>query len=221
MPEFPPSVATFMALFVLNQIIFIAWKAPGAWKILNRYFLLSAGHPRALSLLGNTFSHQMLSHLTVNMAMLFFCGTQVHDLIGRGNFLAVYLGTGVLSSLASLYWHVLTRNFIAASVGSSGAVFGIIGCYFALKDRQELKVPLLEGLKFEYRSDVAVALIFALELAFLIGLRRTNMDHASHVGGLVAGYYVGKYLKEKANSETGGANDREEPEEHDHGESSK
>lgn len=212
MPEFPPSVATFVALFILNQIIFIAWKAPSAWKILNRYFLLSAGHPRALSLLGNTFSHQMLSHLAVNMSVLFLCGTQVHDLIGRGNFIAVYLGTGVLSSLASLYWHVLTRNFIAASVGSSGAIFGIIGCYFALKDRHELKVPLLEGLKFEYRSDIAVALIFALELACLVGLRRTNMDHASHVGGLVAGYFVGRHLKEKAGKEAGGDNDTQEPE---------
>jgi membrane associated rhomboid family serine protease len=131
----------------------------------------------------------------------------------------VYLGTGVLSSLASLYWHVLTRNFVAASVGSSGAIFGIIGCYFALKDRQELKVPLLEGLKFEYRSDIAVALIFALELACLIGLRRTNMDHASHVGGLVAGYFIGKYLKEKAIEETGNVNDREELEEDEPGES--
>lgn len=213
MPEFPPSVATFMALFVLNQIIFFAWRAPSAWKILNRYFLLSAGHPRALSLLGNTFSHQMPSHLIVNMAVLFLCGTQVHDLIGRGNFLAVYLGTGVLSSLASLYWHVLTRNFIAASVGSSGAIFGIIGCYFALGDRQELKVPLLEGLRFEYRSDIAVGLIFALELACLLGLRRTNMDHASHVGGLMAGYFAGRYLKEKASKETGSVDNRRESEE--------
>jgi len=161
----------------------------------------------------------MLSHLIVNMGVLFLCGTQVHDLIGRGNFLAVYLGTGVLSSFASLYWHVLTRNFIAASVGSSGAIFGIIGCYFALKDKHELKVPLLEGLKFEYRSDIAVTLIFALELACLIGLRRTNMDHASHVGGLVAGYFIGRHLKEKAGRETGCADNTQELEENDSSES--
>ena len=200
-------MATFVFLFAINAQIFVLWRVPSAWKFLNRYFLLSAGHPRAFSVLGNTFSHQMLSHFASNMVILYLVGTPVHDLMGRGNFLAVYLSTGVCGSLGSLWYHVLMKNYVTATIGSSGALFGIIGCYLALKERHFFQVPFMSDRKFEYDGTIAMVVVLAGELiTFLLLGRATTIDHWGHIAGIVSGYAMGKYLKSKAAREEGEGN---------------
>ena len=56
----------------------------------------------------------------------------VCDEIGRGNFLAVYVSCGVISSFMALLVPVLRRNFAISSLGASGAVCGIVATYFTL-----------------------------------------------------------------------------------------
>lgn len=53
----------------------------------------------------------------------------VHDDIGRGNFLAIYLCSGVLGSFASLSYCVLRSGFHVSSLGASGAMAGILGAW--------------------------------------------------------------------------------------------
>jgi rhomboid-like protein len=44
--------------------------------MLNKYFISVPLLPRPISMLGNVFSHHQLSHLGINMAMLWFIGTR-------------------------------------------------------------------------------------------------------------------------------------------------
>lgn len=193
----PPAVATFLLLFNLNALVFILWKQPAAWKFLNRYFMLSAGHPRVFSLLGNIFSHQYLKHLLSNMAILYFVGNGVHDLVGRGNFLAVYLGTGVVSSLGALWIHVLQRNYWAATIGASGALYGLIGCYCALQDKIQIAMPFYPERKFELNTTVpfVTTLLSAVAPMFL---KNPSVDYRTHITGLLAGYVAGRLLRAQA-----------------------
>lgn len=167
--------------------------------------MLSAGHPRVFSVLGNVFSHQQLSHFLANMAMLYFVGAPVHDMIGRGNFIAMYLSTGVLSSLGSLYWHVLTKHFVAATVGASGALFGILGCFFGLQERGELVVPFFPELRFEYDTRYVAGALVAMEVctALVLG-RHTPIDHVAHIAGILSGFVAGRLLKARAAKEEEG-----------------
>jgi rhomboid-like protein len=73
-PDIPPAVTTCATLLAINTVIWIVWKRPEMWKIMNRYFLLSSGHPNAFSVVGNVFSHQSLKHLASNMAVLMVIG---------------------------------------------------------------------------------------------------------------------------------------------------
>ena len=57
----------------------------------------------------------------------------MHEEIGRVNFLALYVICGLFGNLTSLYYHVLRRNLVHVSLGASGAGFGIIGAYFAVR----------------------------------------------------------------------------------------
>lgn len=56
----------------------------------------------------------------------------VHDEIGRGNFLALYLATGVFGSMTSLAAHVLTRKLTVTSLGASGAIAGLVAAWCTL-----------------------------------------------------------------------------------------
>lgn len=54
---------------------------------------------------------------------------KVHDDIGRGNFLAIYLSSGVLGSFLSLSSFVLRNQFYTSSLGASGAIAGILAAW--------------------------------------------------------------------------------------------
>jgi membrane associated rhomboid family serine protease len=57
----------------------------------------------------------------------------VYDEMGIQNFIAVYLGTGVVASLTALIFHVLRRNYLYVSLGASGAGSGLMGVYSTLQ----------------------------------------------------------------------------------------
>lgn len=62
----------------------------------------------------------------------------VHDEIGRGNFLAVYLASGVFGSLTSLTAHVLTGKLTVTSLGASGAIAGLVAAWCMLHAKYSL-----------------------------------------------------------------------------------
>lgn len=211
LPFLPPAFATFFLIFNINALVFTLWRAPSAWKTLNRFFLLSAGHPRALSTLCNVFSHQDLTHFASNMAILYLVGLPLHDMIGRGNFTAVFLGTGVLASLGSLYWHVLTKNFTAATIGASGALFGVITCYLGLKERERLSVPFFPELKFEYETRYVAGALLVMEVGMALVMGKvTRIDYAAHITGMVTGYAAGRFLRTRAPESEDGDGGRQE-----------
>ena len=76
-PDMPPAAATVLTIIAMNITVLMVWRlAPPMWGFMNRYFLLIAGWPRPISLLGNCFSHQKLMHLAGNMVALWLVGTQ-------------------------------------------------------------------------------------------------------------------------------------------------
>jgi rhomboid-like protein len=75
-PDMPPAAATAFAIMGANLTIFLLWKFPPAWRMLNRYFISVPFKPHALSIVGNVFSHQQFKHMSLNMLMLWFIGTK-------------------------------------------------------------------------------------------------------------------------------------------------
>jgi rhomboid-like protein len=61
----------------------------------------------------------------------------VHDQIGRGDFMAIFIASGVVASAASLVRLVLTKNLTYTMLGASGAVTGIIGTWLWLEPEEE------------------------------------------------------------------------------------
>ncbi|KAI8629144.1 rhomboid-domain-containing protein [Xylariaceae sp. FL1651] len=187
-PDIPPAAATCLGLIGLNLTVWMLWMFPPAWAVLNRYMVLIAATPRPLQLLGAMFSHQKLGHLAVNMTMLWFFGTRVHDEIGRGNFLALYFASGAVGFAASLTNLVLRRGLEFTTLGASGAVYGVIIAFFWMHKFDEFKIfgyppdPISgpQGLGF-------IGLILGIHLVPLFSKRIHNVDIASHIGGMFTG----------------------------------
>lgn len=63
------------------------------------------------------------------MLLLWMIGRSLHEQIGRGDFLAIYLASGVVGSVASLTNMVLRNMLHTSSLGASGAVTGILAAF--------------------------------------------------------------------------------------------
>lgn len=130
-------------------------------------------------LITSCFVHLNFIHLFFNMYLLLFIGVLLEPILGRARFLTIYLITGFLASLSSLWWNNLT-----VSMGASGAIFGIVGVFFAL-----LTTRLLKG---KSKKRLLINLSIFLIYNFFNSLQEgSNVDNAAHIGGLISGLIAG------------------------------
>lgn len=198
-PDVPPSAATILGIIFTNAIILGAWRFPPMFRVLNKYFITVPGYPFSLSLVGNIFSHHQLYHFSLNMAVLWFVGTRLHEEVGRGNFLAIYFGCGTFASFASLSSWVLRNNFTTSSLGASGAIAGVIAAYLFYNSSEYVKI-------FGFPPDnwpqlSAIVLLSLLVATELLSMRRNGnltLDHWAHLGGYASGVAAAEILKRRS-----------------------
>ncbi|KAK6500529.1 hypothetical protein TWF481_010872 [Arthrobotrys musiformis] len=195
-PQIPMAIATIGGIIAANFVILLAWRIPPLWRVLNTHFVQCPGDPRVFSLLGSVFSHHTIWHFAANMAGLFFIGSPLCEQIGRGNFLALYVSSGVLASFTSLAVNVFTRRFHVFGLGASGAVFGVLGGYAVLNPDTELYFVLLP--LFTLKAATIATAMGVWEFTSLIFGWSMWMDHAAHLGGLLSGAGLAAWLKEEA-----------------------
>lgn len=123
--------------------------------------------------------HGGILHLAFNMYALFIVGPIVEQLYGHWRFLLIYVLCGLGGSAASYAF-----SDARASVGASGAVFGLFGMLL-VADR--IHKPALtrnaRNLTAQIGGLIAVNLV--------IGFVATGIDNAAHIGGLVTGAILG------------------------------
>jgi rhomboid protease GluP len=132
--------------------------------------------------LTSMFLHAGWLHLLLNGWALYQLGSLFEILIGSGTMLTVYLVSGLSGSLASLLW---THG---ASVGASGAIFGLMGALIAfLLRRREMLTPFAKSLLGQ--------LVLWAGINVYIGFTTPGIDNAAHLGGCAMGLVLGFLLK--------------------------
>jgi membrane associated rhomboid family serine protease len=114
------------------------------------------------------FLHANPLHIFFNMLMLWWFGRPLELLLGRGRFLAVYF----LSILAGSAGALLVTP-TGATIGASGAVFGILGAGLVL-ERNRIDV---------FGGSALLVVLFNLGLSFTL----SYVSIGGHIGGLVGG----------------------------------
>ena len=126
------------------------------------------------------FVHIGIIHIASNMYVFWGLGLIAERLLGRWNFLATYLLTGIAGNVLTL---LLKPNIVGA--GASGAIFGLAGVLIAVLQFGRLSVPN-ERLKPLKQQVVKLALY-----NLLIGAVVPGINNVAHLGGLVYGLLVG------------------------------
>ncbi|KAI9727517.1 MAG: hypothetical protein M1828_006459 [Chrysothrix sp. TS-e1954] len=183
-PELPMSVATWLGIGITCLLVTILWHVPPLWKIFNRYFVVSTAWPYMASLIGNVFSHQTFRHLGSNLFGALVFAVPLHEEIGRGNFLALWVDSGVLGALISMYYYTFTNRLGFYHFGCSGAVWGVMmsWIYFDQRKTHDPDDPN----QYLRVARYAFALILALGNLGTGILSRT--DVFAHGGGGVVGF---------------------------------
>ncbi|MBX9784148.1 MAG: rhomboid family intramembrane serine protease [Chitinophagaceae bacterium] len=129
-------------------------------------------------LLTCVFIHFGIIHLALNMYALFSVGVYLEPMLGKVKYITAYLCTGVLASLASLWWHTEPTN----SAGASGAVFGMYGLFLALLTSNLIPKSVRQALLQSIGIFVVYNLIYGL---------KGGVNNAAHIGGLISGLLIG------------------------------
>ncbi|KAK4547433.1 hypothetical protein LTR36_001089 [Oleoguttula mirabilis] len=194
-PDTPPAVATLTALTVTLVGAFVASRLPPVWRTLSKYATIVPAYPYAASLLGAAFRHDTPVHLASNLAALWLFGLSLHDDVGRGTFLAIFLASSAAGGFASLSYNVLRKQWMTYIFGSSGGVLGVAAAACTLRPNRNIAVL---GYEIPVAAWFFIALFGAGEAFAAVRGMKTSIDHAGHLGGIVGGVAAGWYLRERA-----------------------
>ena len=113
-------------------------------------------------------THAGLMHLGFNMYSLYILGTPIEQAYGRNKFLIVFTFSLLTGSLASIFLNASNQ----ASVGASGAVFGLFGAFLIVGKTIGANV-----------REFAIIIGLNFALGFILG----GVDWRAHLGGLLGG----------------------------------
>ena len=134
-------------------------------------------------LLTAVFVHGSILHLLFNMYALFIVGPIVEALYGRPLYVTFYILCGLAGSVAS---YLFLPN---PSVGASGAIFGMFGL---LAVSSYVHKPALGRQGRALTGQIVMLILINLVIGFGAGgVLGAGIDNAAHVGGLLAGAWLG------------------------------
>jgi len=144
-------------------------------------------------LLSATVLHAGLMHLALNLYALWMAGEQVARWFGHGRFLLIYWGSALLGSALSL--HFAAQQSV--SVGASGAVFGVLGALLVGVWQRRERVPA------DLRVHLLISQGLFVVIALAMGFVSDGIDHAAHIGGLLAGAVMAWLMLDRAGVRAG------------------
>ena len=128
------------------------------------------------------FLHGGMTHILMNMFSLYLIGRGAEMYFDTKSYLSIYLFSGIVGGLVSLYMHPAS-----VGVGASGAIFGVFGALagFFLANRDKIATHSKAFMK-----DFAIIIGINLVIGFSI----ESVDVSAHIGGLVVGFIGGFML---------------------------
>ena len=149
----------FTDIFILNENSFAQ-----IWRFLTSIFL-----------------HGSLPHLLYNLLALALFGSILEKFIGGKKFLLVFFLSGIFANLIAV-------NFYSASLGASGAVYGILGCLALLR-------PMMMVWAFGLPMPMFIAAALWVGAGVLGIFMPSNIGHVAHLSGIFVGFLFGIFLR--------------------------
>lgn len=149
--------------------------------------------PSVSTLLSSLFLHAGILHLAGNMLFLWIFGDNVEHRLGWLSYLVLYLFTGIV---ATLFFALFVSDSYTPLIGASGAISGILGCYFVWFPKNKVKTFIflfpfiMDSYYLPVRLVLGVYLVVDNLLPFLFTQSGSGVAHGAHLGGFLAGAVV-------------------------------
>ncbi|MEL3950334.1 MULTISPECIES: rhomboid family intramembrane serine protease [Streptomyces] len=169
-------------ILAINLLVFVAVRVRGD-SLLSDLVLIGEWPPhpfvptegvadgQAYRLVTSMFTHQEIWHIAFNMLGLWWLGGPLEAALGRARYLTLYM----LSGLGGSALTYLLEDASKASLGASGAIFGLLGA----------TAVLMRRLNYDMRPVIAL-----LALNLLFTFTWSGIAWQAHVGGLIAGVAI-------------------------------
>lgn len=167
------------SIIAINLIVFIITLIPGIGKDILyagmsvNAFIAAGEWWRVIT---SMFLHGGFAHVLFNMFSLFLFGPELEKIAGKMRFLTIYFLAGIFGVAATF----LTQDPYYASVGASGAIYGIFGAFAALVYYTRNAFPQLKQI-------ILPIIVISVIMTFLT----PNVNYMAHLGGLATGFILG------------------------------
>ena len=202
---FPKLTPATRAIILVNILLFILEKVAPRPMLLH-FALWPLATPDGLfhpwQLVTYAFLHDPnnLLHIFFNMFALYMFGPALEQYWGAQRFLAYYCVCLVAAGATQLAVEYLTHTG-EATIGASGAIFGILLAFAVLFPRARLLL-LLPPIPMP--AWLFVTLYGVLELFFGVTGTQASVAHFAHLGGMLGGALVLLYWRLRAGRGGGG-----------------
>lgn len=167
--------------------------------------------PIYLTILSSMFMHGGFAHILGNLLYLWIFGDNVEHRFGSGVFLAFYLVSGVVATVAQI---ALDPDGIVPNLGASGAISGVLGAYLVLFPRNRVTAIFLFHL-VSIPAIVAIGVWIVFQFFNGLGSIMVSQEtvggvaYGAHIGGFFAGVVLALVLRMVIKKEKEGVFTRE------------
>ena len=177
------NVAAFVATVIYHDLIYFFGVNPS--DVIERY--------RIWQPITYMFLHVGPTHILFNMLGIWMFGVELERMWGSQFFVKFYFVAGVGAALTTLLmsftpFAFADQLYYSLTIGASGAVYGVLLAYARYFPHR----PIMLYFVFPIPAKYFVMIIGAISLLSAMSGPGGGIAHATHLGGLVAGYL---YLK--------------------------
>lgn len=188
-----------LALIAINSVVFVATWVSGSPIAVVRHYGFTPAHAQGLTLFTSMFLHAGWLHLIGNMWFLWMFGKDVENAMGTWLFTLMYLLCGLGGALLHFAFNF---RAVVPCVGASGAISGIMGCFFILFPKADFDLVIYIGwirIKTIQTHTTAAVGTWLAEQAILgllsQAIRISSIAFWGHVGGFAVGIAAGVAFK--------------------------
>ncbi len=182
-----PAVRALIAVNVAGYVLTLAAPSLSIWLglvpalVVERWWIWQP--------VSYMFLHGGLFHLLFNMLALWMFGVDLERRWGTRYFLRFYAVAGIGAAATTLLISLLPFGFArelfeSVTVGASGAIYGLLVAFAMMYPHRPIYLYML----FPIPARIFVLIIGAISFLSSLSEPRGGVAHATHLGGLLAGY---------------------------------
>lgn len=178
-----------LGIFVLDYIL----RASPVDLFLRNFALVPAQVVQTFAiwqLVTYMFLHNGIMHILWNMLGLWMFGPQLERIWGTQRFLRFYFACGISAGVAVVILSYLFNGVNVATVGSSGAIYGILMAYGLVFPDQTILFGFLIPMKSKYFVMIIGGIVFLQSYTATVGGQPNGVAVVAHLGGLLTGYLL-------------------------------